>query len=144
MEELRKEIESLIDQANDLYSSGDLDGAMFLYKESEFAFREIGDRDGLCRSLGSQANILKDRSDFHGALALHKEAELIYRELGFRDKLALSLANQALILGFGQKQIKAALSHVNEAYLLAVDHGDVSLIKKIEDIRSMIETRKGK
>jgi hypothetical protein len=45
-------------QANILYARGDLDGAMALHKEQERLCRELGNKDGLMRSLGNQASIL--------------------------------------------------------------------------------------
>ncbi|MCJ7716791.1 MAG: hypothetical protein MUO54_09760 [Anaerolineales bacterium] len=41
-----------------------------------------------------------------------------------------------------QNQIREALSLADEAYRLATDHGFVSLVKKIEGIRSKIARKK--
>jgi tetratricopeptide (TPR) repeat protein len=118
--------------------------AMALHKEEERICRELGNKDGLQRSLGNQAGILITLGDLDGAMALLNEQEHICRELGNKDVLAASLINQALILGFGQNQFGDALSLADEAYRLAVDHGNVPIAKKIEGIRSNIVMRKGK
>jgi len=71
---------------------------MALHQEEERICRELGNKDGLQRSLGSQALILRLRGDLDGAMALHQEEGRICRELGNKNSLAISLINQALIL----------------------------------------------
>ena len=53
---------------------GDLDGAMELLKEEERICRELGNKDGLQRTLGNQANILYARGDLDGAIATLQQA----------------------------------------------------------------------
>jgi tetratricopeptide (TPR) repeat protein len=81
-----------------LYHAGYLDEALILYREQEQQARELGNKDGLMRSLGNQALILRARGDLDGALALLKEQEWLCGELGSKDGLSVSLGNQALIL----------------------------------------------
>ena len=64
---------SLGNQADILYSRGDLDSAMALYKESERLYRELGQKLGLLASLGNQALILCSRGDLDGAMALYQD-----------------------------------------------------------------------
>lgn len=89
---------SLGNQANILYSKGDLEGALKLYKEQESISRKLKIKDGLQASLRNQANILYIRGDLDGALRLTKEQERICRELGDKDSLQVSLGNQASII----------------------------------------------
>ncbi|MCX6844512.1 MAG: tetratricopeptide repeat protein [candidate division WOR-3 bacterium] len=89
---------SLVGQALILFSRGDLDGAMKLYKEQERICHELGNQGGLQASLGNQALILYSSGDLDGAMKLHKEQERICRELGNKDGLHRSLGHQALIL----------------------------------------------
>ena len=119
---------------------GSPDLAMTLHQEVEHIYREIGVKDGIARSLGSQALILQDRDDWERALALHQEEELIWRELGDPSGLALSLGNQAKILAMGMNRPKEALPLIEEAYGLAIDHGQMKLAEAtkptLERIRS--------
>ena len=71
---------------------------MALHRQEEQLCRELGNKDGLQRSLGNQALILQARGDLDGAMALHKQEEQLCRELGNKDGLQASLGNQALIL----------------------------------------------
>jgi tetratricopeptide (TPR) repeat protein len=89
---------ALGNQGNILYSRGDLDSAMALYKEQQRICEELGDKAGLSRSLGNQGNILYSRGDLDGAMALRKEEQRICEELGDKDGLQASLGNQGVIL----------------------------------------------
>jgi len=60
--------------------------------------RELGNKDGLQRTLGNQAAILYARGALDGATALYKEQERLCRELGNMAGLSSSLGNQANIL----------------------------------------------
>ena len=71
---------------------------MELHKEEEEICRELGDKAGLSRSLGSQAVILKRWGQLKEAMELHKEEERICRELGDKAGLSRSLGNQAVII----------------------------------------------
>jgi len=82
-----------------LKARGDLDGAMRLHQEEERLCRELGNKDGLSRTLGNQALILKARGDLAGAMALHQEEERLCRELGNKNGLAIALINQAFSIG---------------------------------------------
>ena len=61
-------------------------------------FLELGDLDGLQRTVGNQAAVLYARGDLDGAMALWKVQERTCRELGNKDGLQLTLGNQASIL----------------------------------------------
>jgi tetratricopeptide (TPR) repeat protein len=89
---------SLGDRATILFTRGDLDGAMHLYKEQERICRELGDLMSLQRSLGNQGLALRERGDLEGAMALHNEEEQICRQLGDFAGLQVTLGNKALIL----------------------------------------------
>jgi tetratricopeptide (TPR) repeat protein len=88
----------LMKQGSALYQDNHLEGAMTYYKEAEKIYRDLGDLDGLNKSLENQASVLVDRGDLEGAMLVYKEAEGIWRKLGNRLALAQTLGNQALIL----------------------------------------------
>ncbi len=134
---------TLVNQANILETHGVFDRAMALNKEAESICREIGNMVGLNITLSNQAFIMEKRGDLAGAMPLYKEQERICRELGKIDGLVGSLIYQAVVLELEYNQVKDALSLLDEAYQLAVDQGDVSLIKQVEEIRSEIVKRKG-
>lgn len=81
-----------------LNDAGHPEEALYLHGHLVRSFRAIGDRAGLCASLGNQANILADRGELDRAMALHKEEEVLCLELGDEAGLARSLGNQANIL----------------------------------------------
>jgi ATP/maltotriose-dependent transcriptional regulator MalT len=135
---------TLLAQADILETRGDLDGALALNKEAERIIRELGNKRYLDFVLTFQAAILETRGDLVGALGVYKEQESIYRELGDSAGLAGSLMYQAVILCVEKNQWGDGLSLADEAYRVAVDHGDVSLVNKIEEIRSTIDLSKGK
>ena len=69
---LQERIVKLEEQANSLYSHGDLEGAMDLYKECERLARELGDESSVARMLGNQGNVLTIRGQLDGALAVYR------------------------------------------------------------------------
>ena len=107
------------------YSHDDerLDGEMAPHKEEERLCREIGNKDGLRRSLGNQGLILKARGDMDGAMALHKEEERLCRELGNKDGLQSSLGNQGLIL-YGRGDMDSAMALYKEQERLCRELGN--------------------
>jgi hypothetical protein len=90
---------SLGNQALILQDRGDLDGAMKLHKEEERICREVGNVNGLQRSLGNQALILSQQKRHREALSAAEE--------GYR--LALGHGYTALT-----KQILPVLERVGE------------------------------
>jgi tetratricopeptide (TPR) repeat protein len=89
---------SLGQQGDILYTRGDLDGALALFKEQELVGRELGNKNMISYALGNQGNVLHARGDMDGAMALHKEMELLCQETENKTGLNLSLGNQGLIL----------------------------------------------
>ena len=81
-----------------LYETGHLDEASSLDEYLIHSSREVGNVDGLQRSLGNQAIILQIRGDLDGAMTLLKEQEKICREHGNIERLARPLGIQATIL----------------------------------------------
>jgi hypothetical protein len=110
---------------------------MTLHKEEERLCRELGNKDGLQRSLGNQALILKAWGKMKESLALQKEKERLCRELGNENSLAISLINQAALLTEKGKH-QAALSLAEEAYRLTKAHGYTALTKQIKTILNNI------
>jgi tetratricopeptide (TPR) repeat protein len=97
--QLREHISPWRNELAYLYMAlGELDTAMALLKEQERICHQLGNVNGLQRSLGNQALILQARGDLGGAMALHKEQERICRQLSNLDDLSRTLGNQALIL----------------------------------------------
>jgi nephrocystin-3 len=98
---------AFINKANILYEQGDLDGALKLYKKQERICRELGNKDGLWRSLYNQARLLLfSKNEPNKALSLCQEAIQILEQIGTapdflkqaKTMLAESYANQAMIL----------------------------------------------
>ena len=114
---------ALGNQANILYSRGDLDDAMALHKESERLCRELGNKDALQASLGNQALILCSRLDLDGAMALFKEQQRLCREVGSKDGLLASLGNQAVILS-SRGDLDGAMVLYKEAERLSRELGN--------------------
>ena len=108
-------------------STIELDCALELLKEKERICRELGNKDGLQRSLGNQALIHRDRGELDLAVELHKEEERICRELGNKDGLQRSLGNQALI-------------HRDRGELAAVRHRAETLNRDLENSRAELES----
>ena len=124
-----------------LNDEGELTQAMELLKEMEQICREIGEWDGLQRSLGQQAAILRDEGEFKQAMTLFKEKERICRELESLDSLAISLGSQALIQG-QEFHYKEALSLAEEAYTISVKHGYIGTADWIKSILDTIPHHK--
>lgn len=61
-------------------------------------FREIGNKESLCKSLNTKAIILSGCGEFETAMKLFKETESISLEIGGEKWLSLSIVNQANIL----------------------------------------------
>ena len=106
-----------------------------LLKQEEEIYRELGNKEGLARSLGNQALMLQNVGDLEAALGLRKEEEDIFQELGNKEGLAISLINQASILQRMPGRIRVARSLADEAFELASTHGYVVLSGKIQAIR---------
>jgi hypothetical protein len=121
--------------------TGELDGAMKLFKDQERICRELENRDGIQTSLGNQALILQARGDHDGAMKLLKDQERICRELGKVEGLALSLANQSLFLTDGRGSPHEALSLIREAHQLAESHGLAGLVMQIEPILIHVQSK---
>jgi len=75
----------LMKQGNALYQDGHLEGAMTYYKEAEKVCRDLGDLNGLSKSLENQGSVLADRGDLEGAMSLREEIEPILDSI--RSKL---------------------------------------------------------
>ena len=127
---------------------GDDDRALDLLGEEERNYRNLGDKDGLQRSLGNQALIHRDRGELDRAMELHKEKERICRELGNNKGIVLSLANQAGILLYEKKDPAAALPLLKEAYRIAESSGFESLVSQLkthlEKVRKMTKDTRNK
>ena len=115
------------------WSLGELDTAMALHKEQERICRQLGNLDGLSRTLGNQALILKDRGDLDGAMALFKEVERICRQLGNVESLAIALANQAAVLA-QMGRAREGLPLAEQAHQLAAQHGYAVVANQIEPV----------
>jgi tetratricopeptide (TPR) repeat protein len=72
---------------------------MRLLKESERICREMGNKDGLGKSLANQALVLRARGDLANAMELLKELEPICLELRDHSLLQWSLCHQVLLAG---------------------------------------------
>jgi tetratricopeptide (TPR) repeat protein len=102
---------------------------MALHKEKERICRQLGNLDGLQRTLGNQALILQACGDLDGAMALHKEEERICRQVGTVEGLAVSLANQASVL-WKMERAREGLPLAEEAHRLAAGHGYAALARQ--------------
>jgi hypothetical protein len=89
-------------------------------------------------SLSNHAYILYTRGDLAEALSLQKENEGLCRELGNQPELAKSLILQAVILGLHLQQPYDAMPMAEEAYRLAVECDDGTLVNQIETIQREI------
>jgi len=114
---------------------------MRLHKEEERICRELGNKDGLQRTLGNQANIFYTRGELDEAMRLNKEQERICRELGNKEGLAISLINQASLLSNKLGRHKEALPLAEEAHNLAMKTGQIALAKQIKPILDKIRSR---
>ncbi|HIH04564.1 MAG TPA: tetratricopeptide repeat protein, partial [Methanoregulaceae archaeon] len=110
-------------------TTGYLDGAMVIYRHLEHGYRDLGNKDGLQKSLSGQALILQARGDLEDAMVLHKEQERICRDLGNKDGLQKSLGNQALILQ-AQGDLDGAISLLKEQEQLCRDLGNVDFLQR--------------
>ena len=124
-----------------LKAQGEVGEEMRLHKEKELICRELGNKDGLQRSLGRQATILKARGEPDEAMGLYREQERICRELGNNDDLATSLANQALLLAGDLSRPGEALTLAEEAYRIVTDHGLTALTQQIKPILDFVNSR---
>lgn len=115
---------SLGNQGLLLRSTGDLEGAISLFKQQERLCRDLGDTFVLQHSLGNQATIHYDRHELIGALALYQEQETICRERGYKSFLAHSLTNQGSIFLF-RGDLKSSMSLYQEAERLYKELGDM-------------------
>jgi len=79
-----------------LYSVGDLDGAMKLYKEQERICRELGNKEGLASSLINQALCLMYSNQPQDGLQIAEEALKIANDYGY---LALAKKIEAILQG---------------------------------------------
>jgi tetratricopeptide (TPR) repeat protein len=120
---------NLGNQADILYTRGDLDGAMALRKEQERICRHLGNLHGLAISFDGQALILKERGDLDGAMALLKEEERICRRLGNMEGLSYSLCNQGLIL-FARGDLDAAMALYKEQERICRQLGNLHVLQR--------------
>ena len=63
-------------------ATGDLDEARCLYKESLKIFQELGDKDGVARSLAQTALLEETEGNLARALDLIRQAKTLFIELG--------------------------------------------------------------
>ena len=114
---------------------------MELFKKQEEICRELGNRDGLQRSLGNQAANLQKWGKLDEAMELFKEQERICRELGIMEGLAVALCNQAALLGFTLRKTGEALPMAREAQEIATRYGLKSLTNGISDLVMRLEAK---
>ena len=94
-----------------------VDEALALHEKQEALCIDLGDKDGLRRSLGNQALIRQEGGHLKQAMALHKKEEALCIELGNQDGLQRSLGNQALILKDWGRLEEALELHMREEAL---------------------------
>jgi tetratricopeptide (TPR) repeat protein len=90
-----------------------LESALALRKQEEAICRQLGDLDGLARSVGDQALILEKKGQLDRALSLARESERIGRELGNLAVIQAALGNQAFIL-LSQRELNEAMKLAKE------------------------------
>jgi tetratricopeptide (TPR) repeat protein len=129
---------SLKNQAQIFSERGDHKSALICYEEIESLCRELGDKAGMQNSLSNHAFILYTSGDFAEALSLQKENEGLCRKLGYQLELAKSLILQAVILGLQLRKPQEGMPMAEEAYRLAQECEDDTLINQIETIRGEI------
>jgi tetratricopeptide (TPR) repeat protein len=129
---------SLQNQAQIFSELRDSESALTCYQELENLCRELGDTVGMQNSLSNHAYSLYTRGDLAEALSLQKENEGLCRELGNQRELAKSLILQAAILGLNLRQPYDAMPMAEEAYCIAVECGDGTLVNQIETIQREI------
>jgi len=133
---------TLGNQANILYSRGDLDAAMALYKEAERICRQLDDLDGIASSLCGQALIMRAHRDLSAAMSLHKEVERFYRRLGTPDGLHRSLGNQAAIL-LDCGDLNGAMALLKDVERLARQSGNLDTLSTTLGNQALIMRGRG-
>jgi tetratricopeptide (TPR) repeat protein len=129
---------SLSDQAQSLQASGDLDGAMELYKEQERICRESGNSEGLVSSLSNQGAILGQQAmyirvrDLNGAMRLYKQQESLFQEIGDVRGVIASLGYQGRVLQAKGDALRA-MAVFQEQERISRELGDPHALKEALD-----------
>jgi cephalosporin-C deacetylase len=136
-------------QAQELYSRGDLDGALALHQEAAQLCRDLENKHGLAFSLGSQALILQNRGALDRSAALHHQAQQLYQELGNHEGVAISIRNRAqMIKDAADFDGAMALYEEAEGLYRELDHraglasslrSQVTILEERRDVGGMLE-----
>ena len=131
---------SLQNQAKIYSERGENESALTCYEAIVNLCQELGDKRGMQNSFSNHAYLLYTCGDLTEALLLQKKNEGLCRELGHQRELAKSLILQAAIVGLHMEQPKDAMPMAEEAYRLAMECGDRTLVNQIEAILREIQT----
>jgi tetratricopeptide (TPR) repeat protein len=113
-----------LDAAGNLaWNQTDYPAARALLEESLAISRELGDREGIGRSLNNLGNAAVEQGDYPLARALYEESLAIRRELGNRRGMAAVLANLGNV-AYERGDFTAARALSQEALTISRELGD--------------------